>query len=52
MALPIKLNPQLSQATIIEKRDIVTIACHGFSGLDNPERPSINLRTGGELARI
>ncbi len=52
MALAIKLVPQLNHATIIEKRDIVTIACHGFSGLDQPEIPSISRRTGGEQARI
>src|SRR4030067_1024930 len=52
MALAMRLNPQLSQAAIIEKRDIMRMACQGLSGLDQPESPSSNRRTGGEQARI
>ena len=52
MALAIRLKPQLSQAMIIEKRDITTMACQGFSGLDQPESPLSSFRTGGEQARI
>ncbi len=52
MALPIRLMPHWSQALIIEKRAMITIACQGLSLLAQPEMPFRSHLTGGEQARI